>query len=89
MKRMLTTAICAAALAIGITALIAQIALTRAYAAGPKFTVAAMSYLTVIFSAVLAHYFFQESLGMVEFLGMAIIIAGGMLSALPPKTAKG
>lgn len=72
-------------LAIGITALVAQLALTRAYAAGPKFTVAAMSYLTVIFSALLAHHYFGEVLGWQEFLGMAIIIGGGILAALPPK----
>lgn len=75
--------------AIGATALVAQLSLTRAYAVGPKFTVAAMSYLTVIFSAVMAHYYFHERLGVQEFIGMAIIIAGGILSVLPPKAAKG
>ncbi|MDO5090456.1 MAG: DMT family transporter [Cardiobacteriaceae bacterium] len=74
--------------AIGATALIAQLALTRAYAVGPKFTVAAMNYLTVIFSAVMAHYLFHESLGVQEFIGMGIIISSGLLSAWPAKTAE-
>ncbi|MDO4777132.1 MAG: DMT family transporter [Cardiobacteriaceae bacterium] len=74
--------------AIGATALVAQLSLTRAYAVGPKFTVAAMNYLTVIFSAVMAHYFFHEHLGVQEFIGMSIIVAGGILSALPPRPTK-
>lgn len=74
--------------AIGATALVAQLSLTRAYAVGPKFTVAAMNYLTVIFSALMANYFFHEQLGMQEFIGMSIIVAGGILSALPSKPAK-
>lgn len=74
--------------AIGLTALVAQIALTRAYAAGPKFAVAAMSYLTVLFSAVFAHFAFGEVLGAQEFVGMAVIVGSGILAALPPKGGK-
>ena len=36
---------------IGISAMIAQLAMTRAYKVGKKFTVASLSYLTVVFSA--------------------------------------
>ena len=34
---------------IGISAMIAQLAMTRAYKVGKKFTVASLSYLTVVF----------------------------------------
>ena len=76
-------------LAIGITALVAQLALTRAYACGPKFTVSAMSDVTVVLSALFARLFLQERLDWPGFLGMAIIITSGILSALPQKSAKG
>lgn len=63
------------------SALIAQFALTRAYAAGPKFTVAAMSYLTVAFSALLSAQFFGETLNAPKIIGMIIIVFAGILTA--------
>lgn len=73
---------------IGLTALIAQLAMTQAYAAGPKFAVAAMSYVTVVMSAWLAHFFFAESMGVPEFVGMAVIIVAGILAAVPAGAGK-
>ena len=67
-------------LGIGATGLVAQLALTRAYAVGQKFTVAALSYLTVVFSVVFGHYLFHEILGGQEMAGIAIIITAGLIS---------
>ncbi|WP_298643572.1 DMT family transporter [uncultured Cardiobacterium sp.] len=67
-------------LGIGAAGLVAQLALTRAYAVGQKFTVAALSYLTVVFSVVFGHYFFHEILGGQEMAGIAIIITAGLIS---------
>ena len=67
-------------LGIGVSGLTAQLALTRAYAVGQKFTVAALSYLTVVYSVVFGHYLFRETLGWQEMAGIAIIIAAGLVS---------
>lgn len=42
---------------IGVSALIAQLSMTRAYKVGDKFTVASLSYMTVVFSALSAAIF--------------------------------
>lgn len=42
---------------IGVSALIAQLSMTRAYKVGDKFTVASLSYMTVVFSALSAAFF--------------------------------
>ena len=67
-------------LGIGVSGLTAQLALTRAYAVGQKFTVAALSYLTVVYSVVFGHYLFRETLGWQEMAGIAIIITAGLIS---------
>ena len=67
-------------LGIGVSGLTAQLALTRAYAVGQKFTVAALSYLTVVYSVVFGHYLFHETLGWQEMAGIAIIIPAGLVS---------
>ena len=67
-------------LGIGVSGLTAQLALTRAYAVGQKFTVAALSYLTVVYSVVFGHYLFRETLGWQEMAGIAIIISAGLVS---------
>ena len=68
-----------------LSALLGQLALTNAYRVGEKFTVAALSYLTVVFSATFAHYYFNEALGWSQILAMSVIIGAGILSAMPPK----
>ena len=72
-------------LGIGATALVAQVALTRAYALGPKFAVSAMSYVSVAFSFLLAWQLLGETLRWYEVLGMVVIVAAGILSVMPEK----
>lgn len=67
-------------LGIGASGLTAQIAITRAYAVGQKFTIAAMSYLTVVYSVLFGHFRFGETLSWQEIAGIAVIIGAGILS---------
>ncbi|MDO5058978.1 MAG: DMT family transporter [Neisseria sp.] len=69
-------------LAIGASAMLAQLAMTRAYKVGQKFTVASLAYLTVVFSSLTGVFLFGDVLDWREWLGMAVIIASGILSGL-------
>lgn len=80
-------------LAMGLAATIAQLAMTRAYHSGNTLVVGAFAYSTVIFSALLGWVFFDETLPTVAWLGMAIIVASGLLakfaSTKPPAPIEG
>ena len=67
---------------IGLSAMFAQLALTRAYQVGRTFTVAALSYLTVVFSALYGALWLGEALGGQEAAGIAIIVTAGVASSL-------
>lgn len=67
---------------LGLSAMLGQLALTRAYAVGRKFTVAALSYLTVLFSALYGVLYLGEPFGWQEALGMAVIVLAGIVSSL-------
>jgi drug/metabolite transporter (DMT)-like permease len=67
-------------LGIGITGAIAQLAMTRAYRTGNTLVVGALSYSTLVFGAVLAFIVWNEHLQPLEWAGMAIIIASGVLA---------
>lgn len=72
-------------LGIGVTALIAQLSMTRAYKVGRKFVVASFSYLTVVFSTLLGVLWFAEVMHWQELVGIAIIIISGILGSVLPK----
>ncbi len=67
-------------LGVGATATVGQYAMTRAYHSGHTLVVGAFSYSTVVFSAALGLAFWSEALGHYGWLGMALIVAGGLLS---------
>jgi len=67
-------------LGIGLTGAIAQLAMTRAYRTGNTLVVGALSYSTLVFGAVLAFIVWSERLQPLEWVGMAIIIASGVLA---------
>ncbi|UOP05625.1 DMT family transporter [Conchiformibius kuhniae] len=69
-------------LGIGISATLGQLALTRAYHVGRKFTVSALSYLTVVLSALLGAAFFGETLGGWDVAGMILVILAGIAGSL-------
>ena len=71
---------------IGASALVAQLCLTHAYKVGDKLTVAALSYLTVVFSTVAGMWLLGDKIGWQEILGMGMIVASGILSGIHPRS---
>ena len=67
-------------LAVGLAAMLAQLAMTRAYHSGNTLLVGAFAYSTVIFAALAGWLFFDESLPPVAWLGMFIVIVSGLLA---------
>ncbi len=65
---------------IGISATLAQLALTRAYHRGRTLTVGALAYSTVVFSALYGALLFDEQLPPIAWLGVALIVAAGILA---------
>ena len=71
---------------IGASALVAQLCLTRAYKVGDKLTVAALSYLTVVFSTLAGMWLLGDEITWQETLGMGMIVASGILSGWNPRS---
>ncbi len=67
-------------ISIGATATFAQLALTRAYRTGHTLVVGSLAYSTIVFSALFGVIFWHELLSPSSWLGIALIIASGMLS---------
>jgi drug/metabolite transporter (DMT)-like permease len=73
-------------LGLGSTATLAQIAMTHAYRAGNTLVVSSLAYSTIIFASLFGIVLWHEVLPLSSWLGMALIIAGGVLSLkLSPK----
>lgn len=66
-------------LGIGVTATIGQLAMTRAYGKGNTLTVGSMSYSTVVFSSLLSLIVWGQTLDVLSWLAIAIIVAAGIL----------
>lgn len=67
-------------LGLGVSAMVAQLAMTRAYKVGRKMLVANLSYLTVAFSAVFGALLWQHWLGWQELAATGLIILSGILA---------
>lgn len=63
---------------IGLTATLAQLALTRAYHRGRTLTVASLAYTAVGFSALYGVLLFDETLPLAAWFGMAVVAAAGV-----------
>ena len=63
---------------LGASATIAQIAITRAYRVGNTLGNASLSYLTIIFSALIGVTLFKETLDFLTIVGIFLIIASGI-----------
>ncbi len=63
---------------IGVTATLAQLALTRAYHRGRTLTVGSLAYTTVGFSALYGVLLFGERLPLLAWVGMAVVAAAGV-----------
>lgn len=67
-------------LGLGITATLAQLALTRAYRTGKTLVVGALAYSTVVFASLWGILLWNEVLPTSAWLGMGLIVASGLLS---------
>ncbi len=73
-------------LGLGISATLAQLAMTRAYRTGKTLVTGSLSYSTIIFASLFGILLWNELLSLSSWLGMGLIIAGGVLSLrLSPK----
>ncbi|MBU1214408.1 MAG: DMT family transporter [Gammaproteobacteria bacterium] len=73
-------------IAIGASATFAQLFMTRAYRTGQTLVVGSLAYSTIVFSALFGLIFWREQLSLLAWLGIALIIASGVLSLkLSPK----
>ena len=76
----LTTGNITMLLGMGVAATFAQLAMTRAYHSGNTLVVGAFAYSTVIFAAIFGLVFFDEKLPTLAWVGMAVIVASGMIA---------
>lgn len=80
-------------LAIGLLATVAQLAIAKAYAISSPLIPSTLSYSAVVFSSILGALWWGDTLGFSDALGIALIVASGVLvsagqaSATPQKTA--
>jgi len=65
---------------IGVTATLAQLAMTRAYRLGNTLACGALSYSTLVFGAAATYLLWGQELAPQEWAGMAVIIASGVLA---------
>ncbi|MDE2309924.1 MAG: EamA family transporter [Betaproteobacteria bacterium] len=71
---------------LGSSATLAQLAMTRAYRTGKTQVVGNLSYSTVVFASLFGMILWGEALPLTGWIGMALIITGGVLSLkLSPK----
>ncbi|MFA6013648.1 MAG: DMT family transporter [Gallionellaceae bacterium] len=67
-------------LGLGISATLAQLALTRAYSIGSTLVVSTLSYSTIVFASIFGIILWNETLPVEGWVGMALIITSGVLS---------
>jgi drug/metabolite transporter (DMT)-like permease len=65
---------------LGVSATIAQLAMTRAYRTGNTLTVASLAYVTVVLASLFGVLFWQEQLSSSEWLAIGLIILSGIIS---------
>ena len=75
-------------IAIGAAATFAQLFMTRAYRTGHTLVVGSLAYSTIVFSALFGLLFWSEMLSVSAWLGIALVIASGMLSLRLASTNK-
>jgi drug/metabolite transporter (DMT)-like permease len=65
---------------LGVSATIAQLAMTRAYRTGKTLIVAGLAYTTVVIASIFGVIFWHENLTISEWLGICLIILSGVFS---------
>jgi drug/metabolite transporter (DMT)-like permease len=66
--------------AVGTTALLAQLAMTRAYSLGHALLTASLQYSAIVFAASIGVIFFADRIALAGWIGMAIVIGSGALA---------
>jgi drug/metabolite transporter (DMT)-like permease len=64
---------------LGVSATVAQLAMTRAYRTGHTLTVASLAYITVVLASFFGVLFWQEQLSVSEWLAIGLIILSGVI----------
>ncbi len=75
-------------LGLGITATLAQLAMTRAYRLGHPLVVGSLAYTTVVFASLFGILLWQEVLSPQSWLAIVLIVASGMISSAATARAR-
>ncbi len=75
-------------MSLGVSATIAQLALTRAYRTGNTLTVASLAYVTVVLASLISVLLWHEHLSASEWLAIGLIILSGIISVHATQTTK-
>lgn len=70
---------------VGVTGTLAQLAMTRAYSAGNTLVSGALSYSTIVYATIFTIVIWDEKLSPLAWIGMAIIVASGLLALYSEK----
>jgi drug/metabolite transporter (DMT)-like permease len=65
---------------IGVCGTLAQLTMTRAYRTGNTLVVGAFSYSTIVFASIFTYVLWNEKIEPLEWAGMAIIVASGLIA---------
>jgi drug/metabolite transporter (DMT)-like permease len=66
---------------LGLSATIAQIAMTRAYRLGNSIVIGTLSYLAIVFSGIISLLYFNETMRIEDVLGALMIIISGAIAS--------
>lgn len=69
-------------LAVGLTATLAQLAMTRAYGHGRTLLTANLQFSAIVFASILGMAVFDDRLGLASWLGIGLIIASGVIATI-------
>jgi S-adenosylmethionine uptake transporter len=69
-------------LPIGLLAVLGQLCMTRAYSSGATLVVANLQYTGIVFAAFYSIWIFQDHLPLLGWVGMALIVASGVVATL-------
>ena len=67
-------------LGLGLSATIAQLAMTRAYRTGDTLVVASLAYITVVLASLIAAIWWQEHLSLDAYIAIGLIVLSGIIS---------
>jgi len=73
---------------LGLSATIAQLAMTRAYRTGKTLTVASLAYVTVVIASFFGVIFWQEHLSLSEWVAIGLVILSGVISIKTTNSTK-